>query len=236
MNKRIIIVAIVIVGGALAAGLINHYYYTDPDSARNRPENNRLTVINPNDVNDALVDPEIANIKEGHVISDFSFTNQLGNQITQKDLEDQIYVANFFFTTCGGICPKMSRQLQRVQKEFAGDDHFKILSHTVNPSVDSVQKMFDYAKRFEADNAQWWFLTGPKEDLYLMARRSYLVVPDEEDPNFEHGGESDFIHTENVVLIDPEKRIRGMYDCTSKDEVSEMIKDVYDLKREYGHQ
>ena len=232
---RIALVAVIVLTGIIIAGIINSNYYSDdPESAYNRAKNNRLKVINPSDVNASLVDSSLHNINKGHHIDDFHFLNQLGDTISQGQLEGTIYVVNFFFTTCGGICPKMSKQLQRVQAEFRGDEHFKILSHTVNPSYDSVPVMYNYARRFDADDKQWWFLTGSKEELYLMARKSYLVVPDKEDPNFEHGSESDFIHTENFVLIDPDKRIRGMYDGTNAEEVSELIRDIYDLRKEYG--
>ncbi len=229
MRLRIIIFSAIVITGMIIAGFVNKYYYSDDY----RNPNNRLKIINPTDVNAHLVDSSIAHVKEGHTIGDFSFTNQLGEEITQEDTKGKIYVADFFFTTCGGICPKMTKQLQRVQAEFAGDENFKILSHTVFPSYDTVEVMKAYADRFEADHKQWWFLTGSKKDLYLMARRSYLVVPDENDDSFEHGSESDFIHTENFVLIDPDRRIRGMYDGTDPDQVSKLIKDVYDLKREY---
>ncbi|MBK6526637.1 MAG: SCO family protein [Crocinitomicaceae bacterium] len=229
MRLRIILFSAIVITGMIIAGFVNKYYYSDDY----RNPNNRLKVINPTDVNAHLVDSSIAHVKEGHTIGDFSFTNQLGEEITQEDTKGKIYVADFFFTTCGGICPKMTKQLQRVQAEFAGDENFKILSHTVFPSYDTVEVMKAYADRFEADHKQWWFLTGSKKDLYLMARRSYLVVPDENDDSFEHGSESDFIHTENFVLIDPDRRIRGMYDGTVPDQVSKLIKDVYDLKREY---
>jgi protein SCO1 len=221
-------------GAAVSVGIyFVNYYGDDPESQHNRAENNRLKVINPEDVNEALVDRDMREIGSGHTIADFSFTNQLGEAITNESLGDKIYVANFFFTTCGGICPKMTRQLQRVQGEFSQDKHFGILSHTVNPKIDSVEVMYQYAERFEADHDQWWFLTGSKGDLYIAARKSYLVVPTPEDPNFEHGEESDFIHTENVVLVDPDRRIRGMYDCTSEAEISELMRDIYDLKKEY---
>ncbi|MBK9190634.1 MAG: SCO family protein [Crocinitomicaceae bacterium] len=229
MRLRLIVVSVIVVSGMLIAGFINKYYYSDDY----RNPDNKLKIINPSDVNKALVDSSIAHVSDGHVVGDFSFTNQLGKTITQKDLEGKIYVADFFFTTCGGICPKMTKQLQRVQTEFSGDPDFKILSHTVNPKYDSVEVMNAYAEKFNANADQWWFLTGSKEELYLMARKSYLVVPDEKDPNFKHGEESDFIHTENFVLIDPDKRIRGMYDGTNPDEVSELINDIYDLKKEY---
>lgn len=229
MRFRLILVGSIVITGMIIAGFINKYYFSDDY----RNPNNRLKVINPTDVNEALVDSSIAHIKEGHTVGEFAFKNQEGILITQEDLKGKIYVADFFFTTCGSICPKMTTQLQRVQKEFKGDPNLKILSHTVNPRIDTVEVMKAYAERFGADPDQWWFLTGTKQDLYLMARKSYMVVPDEEDPNFEHGGESDFIHTENFVLVDPDRRIRGMYDGTNPDEVSELIKDIYDLKREY---
>lgn len=229
MRSRIIVFSVIVISGMLIAGFINKYYSSD----EYRNPNNKLKVINPNDVNPSLVDSSLAHVKDGHVVGDFSFQNQMGETITQQNLKGCIYVADFFFTTCGSICPKMTKQLQRLQIEFKGDSNFKILSHTVNPSYDTVLVMKAYAERFEADPKQWWFLTGSKKELYLMARKSYLVVPDENDPNFQHGDESDFIHTENFVLIDPDKRIRGMYDGTNENEVSELIKDIYDLKREY---
>lgn len=232
MRNRILAFSIILITGIIVATFINYHYHSDDY----RDPNNRLKVINPSDVNAALVDSSVAHIKEGHTIGDFSFTNQLGAVITQEDLKGKIYVADFFFTTCGGICPKMTKQLQRVQQEFSGDSRLKILSHTVFPSYDTVEVMKAYADRFEADHKQWWFLTGSKKDLYLMARKSYLVVPDEADPNFDHGDESDFIHTENFVLVDPDRRIRGMYDGTNPDEVSDLIQDIYDLKREYKHE
>jgi protein SCO1 len=222
---------IVLLLGITTAVIINKYYYAKKD----RSLDNRLAVINPSDVNEKLVDPSVAHIKEGHTIGDFSFTNQLGEEITKADVSGKIYVADFFFTTCGGICPKMTAQLQRLQTEFADDPDFVILSHTVNPSYDSVQVMKAYAERFEANPVKWWFLTGSKEELYKMARKSYLVVPDVADTSFNHGDESDFIHTENFVLVDPDGRIRGIYDGTDPDVITyDLIPDVYDLKREYS--
>jgi protein SCO1/2 len=234
MRNRIIIFVLIVVSGITIAGIMNMRHYSDdPDSAINRSENNRLRVINPSDVNPALVDESLQDVDKDHTISDFAFANQLGDTITKADVVGKIFVTDFFFTTCGGICPKMTNQLKRVHKEFKDDPNFLILSHTVNPSIDTVETMFKYAERFQADHDKWWFLTGTKHDLYIMARKSYLVVPDKNDPNFEHGGESDFLHTENFALIDPDGRIRGMYDGTNPDEVDELIRDVYDLQREY---
>lgn len=234
MKIRVIIFSIILLVGISIAGIINLNYFSDnPDSVYNRSENNRLKVYNPIDINPSLVDSSLHEKTTDHTINDFEFLNQLGDTIRKSNVNGKIYVTNFFFTTCGGICPKMTRQLQRVQEEFKDDDHFLILSHTVNPKIDSVEVMARYANRFEADANKWWFLTGSKEDLYIMARKSYLVVPDKADPNFDHGDESDFIHTENFVLIDPKGQIRGMYDGTMPEEVAELIRDVYDLKKEF---
>lgn len=234
MRNRLLILGLILAVGMTIAGLLNMEHYSDdPDSATNRSSNNRLRVINPSDVNPKLVDPSVQEVNKDHSINDFSFLNQLGETITKKDVEGKIFVTDFFFTTCGGICPKMTTQLSRVQAEFRSNPNFLILSHTVNPSNDTVEVMYKYAERFNADHKKWWFLTGSKHDLYVMARKSYLVVPDEADPDFEHGGESDFLHTENFALIDPDGRIRGMYDGTKPAEVDELIRDVYDLQREY---
>lgn len=226
-------VIILIIGISIAVTLNMQHYSDDPESSYNRNKNNRLKVYSPFDVNPALVDSSLQEKRQDHTISDFTFLNQLGDTIRKADVLGHIFVTDYFFTTCGGICPKMTTQLQRVHREFLNDPNFLILSHTVNPKIDSVEVMYKYAERFEADPAKWWFLTGSKEELYTMARKSYLVVPDEADPNFDHGAESDFIHTENFVLIDPDGRIRGMYDGTNEAEVSELIRDVYDLKKEY---
>ncbi len=234
MRNRIIIFSIIVLVGVTIAGIMNmNHFSDDPESGSNRSENNVLRVYNPSDVNPTLVDPSIQDKTKDHTIGDFSFLNQLGDTITKESVTGKIFVTDFFFTSCGGICPKMTTQLQRVQREFSDDPNFLILSHTVNPSRDTVATMFKYAERFEANAEKWWFLTGEKKELYLMARKSYLIVPDEADPNFEHGGESDFLHTENFALIDPEGRIRGFYNGTDPNEIDELFRDVYDLKREY---
>lgn len=232
-NRIIAFIAIIAVGGTIA-GIINlNYYSEDPESEHNRSSTNRLKIYNPADINPTLVDSSLHGVQKDHTISDFSFVNQLGDTITKEDVSGKIFVTDFFFTTCGNICPKMTKQLIRVQDEFGSDNHILILSHTVHPSHDSVSVLYEYAEKFGANHEKWWFLTGSKKELYIMARKSYLVVPDENDPNFEHGDESDFLHTENFALIDPDGRIRGMYDGTNSEEVSELMRDIYDLKREY---
>lgn len=234
MSKAVIGFIIILGAGITIAGILNmNHYSDDPESSINRNKNNRLKVFSPFEINPSLVDSSMRDNRSEHVINDFSFLNQLGDTITKASTSGKITVVDFFFTTCGGICPKMTTQLQRVHNEFISDPNFLILSHTVNPKTDSVSVMYKYAERFEANHDKWWFLTGSKESLYIMARKSYLLVPDKADPNFDHGGESDFIHTENFALVDPDGRIRGMYDGTNASEVSELMRDVYDLKKEY---
>ena len=234
MNRRVFILIIIATIGITIAGFLNMDHFSDnPESGSNRSATNRLKIFNPSDINPLLVDESIQKINKDHQIDSFSFQNQLGDTITNTSVKGKIFVTDFFFTTCGGICPKMTNQLSRLQSEFIDDSNFLILSHTVNPSIDTVETLFKYANRFNANPEKWWFLTGTKKDLYTMARKSYLVVPDESDPNFEHGGESDFLHTENFALIDPKGRIRGMYDGTEPSEIDELIRDVYDLKKEF---
>ena len=234
MKARLILFLTVLIAGiGTATYLITKKAEHQNTKAYREKIDNKLKVINPYDVNPELVDSNLRAKRVGHKISDFSFLNQYGDTITQRNLVGKISVVNYFFTTCGSICPIMNDQMKRVQEEFKSDHWLMLLSHTVWPEGDSVQRLYDYALSYEAIPTKWWFLTGTKTDLYTMARKSYLIVPDENDPNYDHGNESDFIHTENFVLVDPDRNIRGMYDGTNADEISELIKDIYDLKREY---
>ena len=235
MKTRLILFSIVLLIGVLIAGFMIRNKAENQNTKEYREKiDNKLKVINPFDVNPDLVDSTLRTQRTGHQIDDFRFINQYGDTITQENTAGKIYVVNYFFTTCGSICPIMNDQMKRVQLEFENDDWLLLLSHTVWPEGDSVQRLYDYSVKYEAIPTKWWFLTGAKNDLYTMARKSYLIVPDENDPNYDHGNESDFIHTENFVLVDPDKKIRGMYDGTNPDEISELIKDIYDLKREFG--
>ncbi|MFD1553756.1 SCO family protein [Putridiphycobacter roseus] len=235
MKTRLILFILVLGVGVTIAGFMIKGKSKMQNSLEYRESiDNKLKVINPYDVNPKLVDSSVLAVRSGHTIAPFSLVNQYGEVITEKNTENKIYVANYFFTTCSSICPVMTTQLKRVQTEFPGEPWLKLLSHTVWPEGDSVSRLYNYALKYEAIPEQWWFLTGSKSDLYTMARKSYLVVPDENDPDYDHGNESDFIHTENFVLIDPKNQIRGMYDGTNPDEVSDLIKDIYDLKREFN--
>jgi protein SCO1 len=191
-----------------------------------------LPVYNPAEVNDSLVDASLRNKGTGHRVGDFELLDQRGRTITQKDLEGKIYVTDFFFTTCQNICPKMTKQLQRVQEKYRGNKNIMILSHTVLPENDSVEVMMNYAQQYGADHDQWLFLTGKKQTIYEMARKHYFVVKEAAPGSGD--GSNDFIHTENVVLIDTKKRIRGYYDGTSEEDMTRLLGDVEKLMREEG--
>ncbi len=162
-----------------------------------------------------------------HTIRDFSFTDQANKNITQKDIEGKYVVVDYFFTTCHSICPVMSTQMERIAAAYKGNKEVVILSHTVDPETDSVEVMVEYAKKHSANNEQWHFLTGDKKHLYNIARTSYFLDAAEGD-----GGPDDFIHTQNFVLVDKQKHIRGYYDGTSPQEVDKLITDIGLLMKE----
>lgn len=197
----------------------------------NQPKEKPLPYINPVDLEPEMVDPELLRVGMGHTIGKFKFKNQENKDISDQDVKGKIFVAEYFFTTCGTICPKMNAQMQRVQDAFKKNKEFKILSFTVHPEVDTVEQMKMYADGHGANPNQWWFLTGKKEELYALARKSFFVLKPAEGANLGDAG-SDFIHTNNFVLIDKEMRIRGYYDGTSEKEVDQLIHDIELLFKE----
>ena len=166
-----------------------------------QPKEKMLPVINPMDLEAEMVDHDVLMSRKGygHTIGDFSFINQNGKKITQEEVYGKVYVAEYFFTTCQSICPIMNEQMQRVHKVFQREDDFKILSFTVDPDMDTVEQMKRYAKEHDADANQWNFLTGKKQDLYSLARKSFFVLKPAEAQNLGDAG-SDFIHTNNGRL------------------------------------
>lgn len=173
-----------------------------------------------------------------HKVRDFSFQNQDGDTITLEKVKGKILVIEYFFSTCQGICPVMNEHMAEVHRTFKNDDEVVILSHTVDPKRDSVATLSAYAKRFDADSKGWMFLTGDKKALYDQARFSYLVTAADSSKT---DIASDFIHTENFVLVDKNGRVRAHadksgkvfpYDGTDKKDVEQMIKDIKLLKEE----
>lgn len=186
-----------------------------------------LPIYNPSDVNPELVDSTIQYKSKYHTIADFSFVNQNGDTITKKNYEGKIYVADFFFTTCGSICPKMSTNLSEVQKAVLNNPKVMLLSHTVFPEVDSVSVLKAYAVKYGVVDSKWNLVTGDKKEIYTMARKSYLAVklgrPDQL---------YDMVHTENFVLVDQKRRVRGFYDGTNKEEIKRLLEDIEFLSKE----
>lgn len=180
-----------------------------------------LPIYNPADVNPELVDSTVQYIAREHKIADFSFTNQNGKTITQKDYEGKIYVADFFFTTCGSICPIMTTNMLDVQKAFLNNPKVLLLSHTVTPEIDSVSVLKKYAVKKGVVDTKWNLVTGDKKEIYSIARKSYLAVKLGKPSEL-----YDMVHTENFVLIDSEKRVRGFYDGTKKEEIKRLIGDI----------
>jgi protein SCO1/2 len=183
--------------------------------------NKTLPIFNPADVNPELVDSTVQYIAREHTIADFSFVNQNGKVITQKDYKGKIYVADFFFTTCPTICPIMTKNMIAVQKAILNNPKVMILSHTVTPDIDSVPVLKKYALAKGVVDAKWNLVTGDKKDIYSMARKSYLAVKLGK-PNELY----DMVHTENFVLVDAEKRVRGFYDGTNKEDIERLIDDI----------
>lgn len=188
----------------------------------------RLQVFQPKDVNPELVDTDMQRTAKAHRIADFELIDQKGEVVTNETFRDKIYVADFFFTTCPSICPKMSANLSELSKFYSGDDDIMFLSHSVTPDRDSVPVLAAYAEKYEADNDKWKLTTGDKKHIYELARRSYFAVTTEGD-----GGVNDFIHTENFILVDKERKIRGFYDGTSTEDMERLKEDITILRYEY---
>jgi protein SCO1/2 len=187
-----------------------------------------LPVYQPAMVNYELVDSTLQHIKKFHQIAPFRLTNQNGKIITQRDYQDKIYVADFFFTTCPTICPKMTENMALIQARILDDSQVKLLSFSVTPQIDSVAQLKRYAIEKEVNDQKWNLVTGDKKEIYTLARKSFLAVKEEGD-----GGPFDMIHTENFILVDPEKRIRGFYDGTDIKAMEELLQDITTLKQEY---
>lgn len=180
-----------------------------------------LPVYQPAMVTPELVDESIQFVKKYHTIAPFSMTNQNGETVTEKDYDNSIYVADFFFTTCPSICPIMTKNMHTLQEMLVDLPDVKLLSFSVTPQIDSVAQLKRYALKNKVDDARWNLVTGKKKEIYELARKSYLVVKDDGD-----GGPYDMIHTENFVLVDKQKRIRGFYDGTQLEAMDNILHDI----------
>ncbi len=210
----------IIVGASLIVLLVGAFYYTTYKKqhyVRTLPLYGIDTILSNGKTPDTI----------WHQVSNFHFTDQNGQPITQQNLTGSVYVADYIFTTCPGICKDMSREMERVYAAYADNAEVKIVSHTSKPEEDSVSVLKDYAVRHGVkDHQKWLFLTGNIDSLYKMAVKDYFIVDDV------HEESSNFVHTERFVLIDKQKHIRGYYDGTNPVDVDRLIKDISHLLKE----
>tara|TARA_B110000090_G_scaffold181355_1_gene206772 strand:- start:1621 stop:2271 length:651 start_codon:yes stop_codon:yes gene_type:complete len=169
------------------------------------------------------------NYSKIHKIAPFEFTNQNGHEITNKNFEGKIYIADFFFTTCPSICPILAKNLGVIQEFYKDDDTIMLLSHTVMPSIDSVEKIKEYAIENKAIDEKWHLITGDRAEIYNIARTSYFADEDFKKTK----DESEFIHTENFVLVDGKGRIRGVYNGTLGVDILRLKRHIKILKKEF---
>lgn len=186
-----------------------------------------LPVYSPSMVNPELVDSTIQYKKKYHTIANFSLTNQNGKVVSHADYANKIYIADFFFTTCPTICPIMTKNMVDIQNRTLNDGVL-LLSHSVTPVIDSVAQLKKYALEKGVNDAKWNLVTGDKKQIYELARKSYLAVKTDGD-----GGPFDMIHTENFILVDKQKRIRGFYDGTNTEEIERLLNDLKILRASY---
>jgi len=191
-----------------------------------KPEE-RLPVFQPDMVNAELVDTTVQFVRKYHKIADFKLINQNGDTITEDFYDDKIYVADFFFTTCLTICPIMTDHMIEIQEKIKDDEDILLLSHTVFPVTDSVPVLKEYALEKGVMDEKWNLVTGDKKQIYDLARKSYLATKSTGD-----GGKYDMIHTENFVLVDKKKQIRGFYDGTQPEAIEDLMHDIEILKKE----
>lgn len=191
-------------------------------------QDKKLPVLGPRQYEVKVIDGEEVTDTVFTTIPDFSFTNQDGEKYSQEDLKGKIYVADFFFTTCPSICPIMKSQMLRIHEKYKGNDDVHIVSHSIDPTHDTVEVLRDYADRLDIDTRYWTFLTGEMDSIFKVAQEGYLVSAKED--SLAPGG---LLHSGAFILIDKERRIRGYYDGTEEEDVNKLMKDMDILLSEY---
>lgn len=201
MSNRTITITLIVFFILLAAGFMGYYYKTTREI------------------------PKTVGIfgNPGHTVDTFTFVNQDGKLTTRKDVEGKVYVVEYFFTTCKGICPKMNDNMAKVYRAYRGNPDVMILSHTVDPKSDTVEAMKAYSQKFNADSKQWMFLTGSKQRLYDMAREAYYISPEGERTS---NIDEDFIHDNHFVLVDQTGHTRAVYDGLNQASIDTLIGDI----------
>lgn len=215
---------IILLLAATALIVFGVFFYNNNKPARELPVMGKTDIEQKNQNGKVLFDTTY------HKVKDFKLINQEGKETTLKNVEGKIFVADFFFSNCKGICIKMTNQMERVYEKYKDNSQVMMLSHTVDPKRDTVETLKAYAEMHGADVSKWIFLTGDKKQLYDLARTSYLVSATEGD-----GGPQDFVHTENFALVDPGKHIRGYYDGTDTSDVDRLMRDIDILLKEVNY-
>lgn len=174
------------------------------------------------------LEPHSDEVNQLHTIPSFTLMNQNGQEVTEKTFEDKIYVADFFFTSCPGICPAMTKNMIILQEAFENDNDVMLLSHSVTPAQDSIPILKAYAEAQGVISDKWHLVTGKQAEIYTLGRKSYFV---EEDLGFERSAD-EFLHTENFILVDKDKHLRGIYNGLSQTSIDQLIADIKTLKKE----
>jgi protein SCO1/2 len=167
-------------------------------------------------------------VDKHHTIHDYQLTNQQGKQVSTAEWKNKIVVANFFFTHCPSVCPRMTKNLKTLQQVYINRSDLLVVSFSVDPERDSAKRLAEYADEFSIDETKWQLLTGSKKEIYRLARKSFKVTATDGD-----GGAEDFIHSNKLILVDTKKRIRGYYDGTDEKETTQLIKDIKKLENEH---
>ncbi len=215
MNKVFLLKTVIF--GALAAGIL---------ACDSTPK--RLPILGERDAVTKEVDGEMVTDTIYNTIPDFAFVNQKGDTVTQKEVAGKIYVTDFFFTSCPTICPVMKRQMIKVYDKFKDNADFMILSHSIDPDHDTPEVLNKYATDLGVEGTNWEFLTGEKEKIYDIGQSHYLVTAKEDDT-----AEGGYIHSGAFVLVDKDRRVRGMYDGTTDEGAEKLMRDIKVLLAEY---
>ena len=221
MNTMSKPIAILLAASVLAAGGCGKGQHSSPAGRIVERAPSKLPVYNSRRMQPAWLHEDPVPEEDIHHVLDFSLTDQQGQTRTLADLDGKLYVSYFFFAGCAGICLKMAEELKRVQDAFGENDEVRLVGHSVTPGIDTVTALAAYGKQKGINPERWHLLTGKKKDIFDLARKSYFAVTDGKDDDYKN-----LIHTENLVLVDKEKMIRGVYNGTYPQDVNRLIEDI----------
>ena len=172
-------------------------------------------------ITETIIDEEIKIDTSDHTISNFSFINQNGKIVNNSTFNNSIYIADFFFTSCPTICPLMKSEMMRVYKKYENEENVKFLSHTIDPNYDNVKRLKEYSKKFNIDSNKWHFVTGDIDEIYEIGFKSYMVIASED--SLSPGG---FLHSGAFLLVDQNRKIRGVYDGTNRVDINKLLDEI----------